>query len=32
MLLLRRRAFYRFAYYAWAAGAGFLVWLALTGN
>lgn len=27
--LLRTRAFHRFAYYAWAVGAMFLVWLAL---
>jgi undecaprenyl-diphosphatase len=27
--LLRTRAFYRFAYYAWVAGAAFLAWLAL---
>jgi undecaprenyl-diphosphatase len=27
--LLRSRAFYRFAFYTWAAGAAFLVWLAI---
>ena len=27
--LLRKQAFYRFAYYVWPAGAAFLVWLAL---
>jgi len=27
--LLRTRGFYRFAYYTWAAGAAFLIWLAV---
>ena len=27
--LLRTRGFYRFAYYTWAVGAAFLVWLAM---
>jgi undecaprenyl-diphosphatase len=29
--LLRTRGFYRFAYYTWAVGAAFLVWLAVRG-
>ena len=27
--MLRTHAFYRFAYYAWAVGSGFLIWLML---
>jgi undecaprenyl pyrophosphate phosphatase UppP len=30
--LLASRGFYRFAYYAWAVGAGFLAWLYLQGG
>ncbi len=30
--LLRAQRFYRFAYYVWAFGAGFLIWLALSGS
>ncbi len=30
--LLRAQRFHRFAYYVWAFGAGFLIWLARSGS